>query len=126
MFVETVSWFPDETAQQAEHASDKHTGNKHDRHAQEITASAARLDEAGEPRYDGTHEDRIHAHLDEEEVQITDRREPFRNILREDAEQDAGDDGQQDDQRMLEHGCTGSLGGCSSRGVFHGFSLVGP
>src|SRR5207245_10732933 len=70
LFVETASWFPDETAQQAEHASDEHTGNKHDRHAQEITASAARLDEAGEPRYDGTHQDGLPAHLDEEEVKI--------------------------------------------------------
>jgi hypothetical protein len=124
-----VSWFPDKTAQQAENASDEHTGNEHNHHAREVTTSAARLDEAGEPRYDGTHQDRIHAHLDEKEVQITDRREHFRNILREDAEHDTDNDGQQDDQRMLKHSCTGSLDKCSHEaagsGIFHGFSLVG-
>jgi hypothetical protein len=54
LFVETVSWFPDETAQQAEHANDEHTDNEHDRHAQEVTASAVRLNKAREPRYDGS------------------------------------------------------------------------
>src|SRR5262245_12740606 len=93
LFVEAMSWFPDETAQQAKHANDEHTGKEHDRHAQEITASAACLNKAREPRYDGTYQDRIHAHLDEEEVQITDRCEHFRNILRDDAEHDTDNDG---------------------------------
>src|SRR5690349_19925465 len=67
LFVKTAPWFADEPAQQTKHASDEHRDNEHDRHAQEVTASAARLDEAGESRDDGTYQDRIDAHLDEEE-----------------------------------------------------------
>src|SRR5258706_14896448 len=73
LFVETASWLPNETAQQTEHTSDEHTGNEHAHQAQEVTASAVRLDDATVTPDDCTQQHEIHPPLDEEEANITAR-----------------------------------------------------